>query len=104
MPAARDPQRASHFPAIEKKHGQPMSYWFGVMAELEARKYPEQMAYLQENHGFSRAHANALIMHSRGSTSSRRFIPGSAAPACRQGGTALTISCITTWIFSTRWV
>jgi uncharacterized protein YdhG (YjbR/CyaY superfamily) len=50
-----------------------MSYWFGVMSELEGMKYPEQMAYLQENHGFIRSHANALIMYSRGSTSSRRY-------------------------------
>lgn len=50
-----------------------MSYWFDVMDEIKDRKYPEQMAYLQENHGFSRAHANALIMYSKGSSSSRRF-------------------------------
>jgi uncharacterized protein YdhG (YjbR/CyaY superfamily) len=68
-----NPDRASYFPAIEKKYGQPMSYWFGVMKELSDQKYPEQMAYLQENHGFSRAHANALVLYSRGSTSSRKF-------------------------------
>jgi len=50
-----------------------MSYWHGVMKELKDLKYPEQMAYLQENHGFSRSHANALIMYSRGSKSSKRF-------------------------------
>lgn len=50
-----------------------MTYWFDVMAEIKDRKYPEQMAYLQENHGFTRAHANALVLYSRGSTSSRRF-------------------------------
>jgi len=68
-----NPDRSAYFPAIEKKHGQPMSYWFDVMAEISDRKYPEQMAYLQENHGFSRAHANALVLYSRGSTTSRRF-------------------------------
>ena len=51
---ATNPDRASFFPAIEKKHGQPMTYWFGVMDEIKDRKYPEQMAYLQENYGFSR--------------------------------------------------
>lgn len=50
-----------------------MSYWFDVMKDIADRKYPEQMAYLQENHGFSRAHANALVLYSRGSTSSKRF-------------------------------
>lgn len=68
-----NPDRSSYFPAIEKKHGQPMTYWFDVMAEISDRKYPEQIAYLRENHGFSQAHANALVLYSRGSTSSRRF-------------------------------
>jgi len=66
-------ERASYFPAIESKYGQPMSYWFDRMADISDRKYPEQMAYLQEEHGFSRTHANALIQYCRGSTSSRRF-------------------------------
>ena len=65
--------RASYFPLIEKKYGQPMSYWFDQMKEIADRKYPEQIAYLRENHGFSQAHANALVLYSRGSTSSRRF-------------------------------
>ena len=71
--AASSTDRASHFPSIEKKHGQPMTYWFDVMSEIKDRTYNEQMAYLQENHGFSRAHANALIMYTKGSTSTRRF-------------------------------
>ena len=66
-------QRDAYFPAIEKKYGQPMSYWHGVMAELADEKYPAQIAYLRENYGFSQAHANALVMYSRGSTTSKRF-------------------------------
>lgn len=66
-------QRDAYFPAIEKKYGQPMSYWHEVMAELADEKYPTQIAYLRENHGFSQAHANALVMYSRGSTSAKRF-------------------------------
>jgi uncharacterized protein YdhG (YjbR/CyaY superfamily) len=65
--------RESYFPAIEKKYGQPMRYWFDVMADLKDEKYPEQIAYLKENHGFSQSHANALVMYSRGSKSSKRF-------------------------------
>lgn len=71
--AERSHDRASHFPAIEKKHGQPMSFWFEVMKEIKERKYPEQVAYLRENHGFSQAHANALVLYSRGNTSSKRY-------------------------------
>lgn len=65
--------RDSFFPAIEKKYGQPMSYWFGRMAEFSGAKYPEQIAYLKESHGFSQTHANALVMYSRGSKSAKRF-------------------------------
>ncbi|MTA35776.1 MAG: hypothetical protein F2571_02245 [Actinobacteria bacterium] len=50
-----------------------MKYWFSVMAKLEGKKYPEQIAYLKENFGFSQAHANALVMYSRGSLSAQRF-------------------------------
>ena len=71
--APKDPSRQAHFPSIEKKYGHTMSYWFSVMKDLEAAKYPEQIAYLRENHGFSQAHANALVMYSRGSLTTRRF-------------------------------
>jgi len=72
MPA-KDPSREAHFPAIEKRYGEKMKYWFTVMAKLEGKKYPEQIAHLRENFGFSQAHANALVMYSRGSTSAQRF-------------------------------
>jgi uncharacterized protein YdhG (YjbR/CyaY superfamily) len=71
--ATKSGDRAAFFPAIEKKHGQPMAYWFDRMAERADQSYGEQFAYLTEEHGFSRAHANALVMFSRGSTSSKRF-------------------------------
>jgi uncharacterized protein YdhG (YjbR/CyaY superfamily) len=71
--ATKSGDRAAFFPAIEKKHGRPMAYWFDLMAERAGQSYGEQLAYLVEEHGFSRAHANALVMYCRGSTSSRRF-------------------------------
>lgn len=71
--ATKSGDREAYFPAIEKKYGQPMQYWFDTMAELKDAKYAEQVSYLKENHGFSQAHANALVMFSRGSTSSKRF-------------------------------
>ena len=70
--ATKDPSRESHFPAIEKRYGESMKYWFAVMKKLEGKKYPEQISHLRENFGFSQAHANALVMYSRGSASSRR--------------------------------
>ena len=69
----KDPSREAHFPAIEKRYGEKMSYWFKVMKEVKDLKYPAQIAHLRENYGFSQAHANALVMYSRGSTSSKRF-------------------------------
>ncbi len=65
--------RSEYFPAIERRYGQPMSHWFSVMEGLAGQRYPEQIAFLRENHGFSQAHANALVMYSRGSSSSKRF-------------------------------
>jgi uncharacterized protein len=69
----KDASRESHFPAIEKRYGEQMKYWFAVMNKLEGKKYPEQIAHLRENYGFSQAHANALVMYSRGSNSAQRF-------------------------------
>lgn len=50
-----------------------MDHWFALMATFQGRTYEEQMALLQEQHGFSRAHANAVVMYCRGSTTSRRY-------------------------------
>lgn len=71
--ATGDGDRSKFFPAIEKKHGGPISLWIDRLRELGDAKYPEQIAFLRENHGFSQAHANALVMYVRGSTSSKRF-------------------------------
>lgn len=71
--AEKSSDRSTHFPAIEKKYGHPMSYWFGQMEEIAERKYPEQIAYLRENHGMSQAHANAIVMFSRGSTTTKKY-------------------------------
>ena len=69
----KDPSREAHFPSIEKKYGEKMSSWFKVMKDLDSQRYPEQIAHLRENYGFSQAHANALVMYSRGSKSAKRF-------------------------------
>ena len=71
--ASKDGDRSKFFPAIEKKHGEKVSFWITRLKELEITKYPEQIAYLKENYGFSQAHANALVMYARGSTTSKKF-------------------------------
>jgi len=70
---ANNPDRASYFPAIEKKYGLPMSYWFEQMESVKDLKYPEQMEFLRAGHGFTRDHANALVLYSRGSKSAHRY-------------------------------
>jgi uncharacterized protein len=65
--------RSSVFPAIERKYGQPVSHWFELLSSLGDARYPEMMALLQGHHGFSRAHANAVVQWHRGSTSPQRF-------------------------------
>ena len=70
--AISDGDREKFFPAIEKRYGEKMAYWFAAMKKLEGKKYPEQIAFLRENYGFSQAHANAVVMYSRGSKSSTR--------------------------------
>ncbi len=71
--ASSDGDRSKFFPAIEKKHGEKVTFWLKRLKDLETEKYPEQIAYLKENYGFSQAHANALVMYFRGSTTSKRF-------------------------------
>ena len=70
---ATSSDRASYFPTIEKKYGQPMQYWFDQMEMVAGKKYPEQIAFLKENHGFTQTHANALVMYCRGSKTTKRF-------------------------------
>lgn len=50
-----------------------MSHWFNQMKSVKDKKYQEQINFLKENFGFSQVHANALVMHTRGSATSKRF-------------------------------
>ena len=65
--------RARFFPAIEEKSGHSVEHWFSVLEGSGLSRYPDQMALLQEEHGFSRTHANALVMTFRGSPDQKRF-------------------------------
>lgn len=70
-PATGD--RTKQFPLIEKKYGHPIDFWLKRLKELGTDRYQAQSEYLQEEFGFSRAHANTVIMYSRGSTSTKAF-------------------------------
>jgi len=65
--------REDYFPKVEAKHGFPVEHWFDQLGMLDSDKYPDQIAFLKNEHGFSQAHANAVVMFYRGSTSSSRY-------------------------------
>jgi hypothetical protein len=55
---------ASYFPSIEKKYGQPVAHWFGVLqAAGDGLKHMELVALLKTAHGMGHGHANALVAH-----------------------------------------
>lgn len=70
--ATSDGDRAAYFPAIEKKHREPIQFWFDILSAMGEAKYADQIDVLRTKHGFSQSHANAVVMHHRGSTTSRR--------------------------------
>lgn len=76
--ATNDGDRTKFFPLIEKKHGGKIADWITRVKNLGDAKYADQVAFLKEEHGFSQAHANALVMYVRGSASSKRHDTPSA--------------------------
>jgi uncharacterized protein len=68
-----DGDRARHWPTIESRYGRPITDWLALVAERSGERYPQQIAFLREEHGFSQAHANAVVMCARGSPSAKRF-------------------------------
>jgi uncharacterized protein YdhG (YjbR/CyaY superfamily) len=65
--------REDYFAKVEEKHGFPVEHWFDQLGLLDSDKYPDQIALLKNEHGFSQAPANAVVMFYRGSTSSSRY-------------------------------
>jgi len=54
---------ASYFPSIEKKYGQPMDYWFGLVKQHQDRKHMEIVNWLKSEHQLGHGHANAIVAH-----------------------------------------
>ncbi|MDN3222499.1 DUF4287 domain-containing protein [Pseudomonas sp. NPDC087342] len=54
---------ASYFPSIEKKYGQPVSHWLGLLETVSGKKHMEMVAWLKDEHGMGHGHANALVAH-----------------------------------------
>lgn len=56
---------ASYFPSIEKKYGQPISYWLDLLEAQQHLKHMEQVNWLKSEHGVGHGHANALVAYVR---------------------------------------
>ena len=54
---------ASYFPSIEKKYGQPVAHWFGILEQAGERKHMELVQMLKSDHQMGHGHANALVAH-----------------------------------------
>jgi len=54
---------ASYFPSIEKKYGQPIDHWLGLLATQPSMKHMELVNWLKSEHTLGHGHANALVAH-----------------------------------------
>jgi hypothetical protein len=54
---------ASYFPSIEKKYGQPIAHWLGVLQAAGDLKHMELVNLLKADHGLGHGHANALVAY-----------------------------------------
>lgn len=52
---------ASYFPSIEKKYGQPIDHWMGVLKAAGPMKHMALVAMLKSDHEMGHGHANALV-------------------------------------------
>ncbi len=52
---------ASYFPSIEKKYGQPIEHWIGLVRAQMPAKHMELVSYLKDEHGMGHGHANAVV-------------------------------------------
>jgi hypothetical protein len=51
----------SYFPSIEKRYGQPISYWMAQLDTIKDARHMEQVTFLKEQHGMGHGHANAVV-------------------------------------------
>ena len=54
---------ASYFPSIEKKYGQPITYWLDLLPSCQGMKHMERVAWLKSEHGMGDGHANAIVAY-----------------------------------------
>lgn len=54
---------ASYFPSIEKKYGQPIAHWLGILGAAGPMPHMEYVNLLKNDHQMGHGHANALVAH-----------------------------------------
>jgi hypothetical protein len=52
---------AFYFPSIEKKYGQPISYWLDLIGSSELTKHKELVDWLKSDYVVGHGHATALV-------------------------------------------
>ena len=52
---------ASYFPSIEKKYGQPISHWLGLINSSELTRHKALVDWLKADYGLGHGHATALV-------------------------------------------
>ena len=52
---------AFYFPSIEKKYGQPISYWLDLIASSGLTRHKILVDWLKAEHGVGHGHATALV-------------------------------------------
>ncbi len=57
----REKGPAFYFPSIEKKYGQPISYWLDLIASCELTTHKALVDWLKADHGVGHGHATALV-------------------------------------------
>ncbi|MDP4972629.1 MAG: DUF4287 domain-containing protein [Pontimonas sp.] len=50
-----------YFPSREKKYGQPVSHWFGVLSAHHDTPHMGMVGVLKNEYGLGRGHANAVV-------------------------------------------
>jgi hypothetical protein len=69
---------AFYFPSIEKKYGQPISYWLDLVASSELTTHKALVDWLKADHGVGHGHATALVGYALAHKDGTEHEPGKA--------------------------